>query len=73
MNERTFPWTIRRSEWDEWVGRPLTDEEWEAVCEEISGRLDNFADGLTEDLIKDIQIGRLLFKFGMGFGMGKEA
>lgn len=65
-NEKVLTWTINRSDWDEWVGRPLTDEEFEFVCDEISGRLDNFADGLTEDLIKDIQYGRLIPKFDSG-------
>lgn len=64
--EKVLTWVIKRSDWDEWVGRPLTDEEFEAICEEISGRLDNFADGLTEDLIKDTQYGRLLTKFDSG-------
>lgn len=64
--EKVLTWVIRRSDWDEWVGRSLTDEEFEVICDEISGRLDNFADGLTEDLIKDTQNGRLLFKFDSG-------
>lgn len=66
MKEKVLTWVLNREDWDGWVGRPLTDEEWETVCDEISGRLDNFADGLTEDLVKDIQSDRLISKFDFG-------
>lgn len=60
--EKVLTWEIVKSDWDEWVGRPVTDEEFEAICDEISGRLDNFAEELTQDLIKMVQSDTLLFK-----------
>ena len=31
----------------------ITDAQWEAVMEEIQGRVDNYMDGLLESLVED--------------------
>lgn len=39
---------------EEEVKRPLSDTEWSDFTSEVEGRVDNFIDGLLEDLIYDL-------------------
>lgn len=38
---------------DQSLNTHITDEQWEAVMDEINGRVDNYIDGLLESLAED--------------------
>lgn len=38
---------------DQSLNTHITDAQWEAVMDEINGRVDNFIDGLLELLVED--------------------
>jgi hypothetical protein len=38
---------------DDSLNTHITDEQWEAVKDEIQGRVDNYIDGLLESLVQD--------------------
>jgi len=38
---------------DQSLNTHITDEQWEAVMDEINGRVDNYIDGLLESLVED--------------------
>ena len=42
---------------DETGGTVLTPEEWEKVSSEITGRVENYLDGLLEDIVLDYKQG----------------
>ena len=35
--------------------RPLTDEQWNAINEELEGRVDNFIEEVLDGIIEDIE------------------
>jgi hypothetical protein len=38
---------------DQSLNTHITDAQWEAVMDEINGRVDNYIDGLLESLVED--------------------
>lgn len=38
---------------DQSLNTHITDEQWDAVMDEINGRVDNYIDGLLESLVED--------------------
>lgn len=38
---------------DQSLDKHITDEQWQAVMDEIQGRVDNYIDGLLESLVED--------------------
>jgi hypothetical protein len=49
--------SIGKSDVELWVQHPLTNNEWTKIRNEIEGRLDNFIEGLAEELIQDYNHG----------------
>jgi hypothetical protein len=45
--------TTSRENFEEWVGEPLTDEQWAEVVSEVEGRTENYLDGLLSELVQD--------------------
>lgn len=54
-------WELLKYEVEEEVGKTLTDFEFRAVCEEIDGRIENFTQGLVEDIFDQIRKGEYNF------------
>ena len=44
---------IPRKDVESWFGCLLTDKEWEKIGSEIEERVENFIDGLLQQLIQD--------------------
>ena len=38
---------------DQSLDKHITNEQWQAVMDEIQGRVDNYIDGLLESLVED--------------------
>lgn len=43
------------------LSEQITDEQWERVADEIHGRVNNFIDGLLEELVLDYEEGKGIF------------
>lgn len=43
------------------VGEPVSDERWSEIVNDVRGRLDNLADAILDDLIKDCRTKSGLF------------
>jgi hypothetical protein len=44
---------VAREDFEHWVEKAITDEEWKNVASEIEGRVNNFLDGLLAELVQD--------------------
>lgn len=43
------------------LSEQITDEQWARVADEIHGRVNNFIDGLLEELVLDYEEGKGIF------------
>lgn len=57
-----YKWFIQRVGAEQEVGRPLTDEEWTEFLAEFEGRMDNFGNELFDELVKDVQVGKIIYR-----------
>lgn len=48
---------VTKTEIEEWSGVLLTSEQWNSIKGEIEGRLDNYLDGLLQEIVLDIKEG----------------
>ena len=48
-------WLINREAVEAGLERPLTDEQWNAINEELEGRVDNFIEEVLDGIIEDIE------------------
>lgn len=48
---------VTREDFENWIEKALTDEEWKNVGSEIEGRVENFVDGLLAELVQDYNDG----------------
>ncbi len=44
---------ITKEDFEGYISATLTDEQWVKVADEISGRVENYLDGLLTDLVED--------------------
>lgn len=43
---------VNRNDFEDWISRPLTDDEWINIQQELRGRINNFLNNLLEELIE---------------------
>lgn len=46
-------WLVNKQALEENIGRPLTEDEWNYVAEEIAGRVDNFIEEIIHDVLEE--------------------
>ena len=46
-------WLINREAVEVRLERPLTEEEWSAITEELAGRVDNFIEEVLDGIIEE--------------------
>ena len=46
-------WLINREAVEAELERPLTDEQWNAINEELEGRVDNFIEDVLDGIIEE--------------------
>ena len=49
--------SITKAEFERWTEEEITDSQWEAIADEIRGRVENYLDGLLESLLQDYREG----------------
>jgi len=46
-------WLINREAVEGRIGKPLNEEEWSAITEELAGRVDNFIEEILDGIIEE--------------------
>lgn len=47
-------WLVSREAIEANLGKPLSDEQWAEVAEEVSGRVDNFIEEIIDGIVEEV-------------------